>query len=294
MDRRNVLPASCRQRPAESRPVGPFRARPPSEPSAVRAVCRRDARQHAVKTAVRGPQQRGVRGRLPLGEPIPSRRDQCTVTPGRRTCLVPSRGDLWSDRWRVAPRQPARLAGQAARNMKPSSTRIHPESVWIGATCCRHLAGRGPPNPAPWDLSEPSEPCEPSAGGTHGSTLLEPPSEARSNAASEFLAEVEERTGRTGAVLTRGNEEFHIDVEVFRFSVRRRLGVALRGSMRKGCRGLVRPFLPLKTRINAGSSPEQAMCGAAMCRKGPVRWAQCRRVVPMPGDLGGRAAQPPR
>ena len=80
MNRRNVLPASCRQRPAESRPVGPFRAR---AVRAVRAVCRRDARQHAVRTAVRGPEQRGVRVRLPLGEPIPSRRDQCTVTTDR-------------------------------------------------------------------------------------------------------------------------------------------------------------------------------------------------------------------
>jgi len=32
MNRRNVLPASCRQRLAESRPVGPFRERPPCEP----------------------------------------------------------------------------------------------------------------------------------------------------------------------------------------------------------------------------------------------------------------------
>ena len=80
LDRRNVLPASCRQRPAESRSVRPFRAR---AVRAVRAVCRRDARQHAVRTAVRGPEQRGVRVRLPLGEPIPSRRDQCTVTTDR-------------------------------------------------------------------------------------------------------------------------------------------------------------------------------------------------------------------
>jgi len=98
------------------------RARRPS-----RLPARRTAAH--CKTAVRGPQRRGVQVRLPLGEPIPSRRDQRSLTTGRGTCLVPSRGVLWSDRWRGAPRQPARLAGQAARSMKPSSTGIHPESV---------------------------------------------------------------------------------------------------------------------------------------------------------------------
>ena len=142
-----ILPAEARRIP----PRGTF-PRPP----AVRAVCRRDARQHAVKTAVRGPQRRGVRVRLPLGVSIPSRRDQCTVTTGRGTCLVPSRGDLCPGRWRVAPRRPARLSGQAAHNMQPSSTGIHQESVGIGGTCCRHLAGRGSPNPAPCDLSAPA------------------------------------------------------------------------------------------------------------------------------------------
>jgi len=43
--------------------------------------------------------------------------------------LIPSRGDLWSNRWRVDPRRPARLAGQAAHNVKPSSAGIHQESV---------------------------------------------------------------------------------------------------------------------------------------------------------------------
>ena len=132
-----VLPVSTRSRygsaeraagilPAEARRIPP-RGTFPRAP-AVRAVCRRDARQHAVKTALRGPQQRGVRGRLPLGGSIPTRRDQCNVTTGRGTCLVPSRGDLCSGSWRVAP--PAtRSACSASRPQREAEFYRYPPRV---------------------------------------------------------------------------------------------------------------------------------------------------------------------
>ncbi len=156
-----ILPAEARRIP----PRGTFPRAP-----AVRAVCRRDARQHAVKTALRGPQQCGVRGRLPPGEPIPTRRDQFTVTTGRGTCLVPSRGDLWSNRWRVAPA--TRSAGRASRPQHAAEFYRYPPRVGMDrrnvlpASCRQRLAESRPVGPF-----RARPPSEPSAGGTHGSTL---------------------------------------------------------------------------------------------------------------------------
>ena len=110
-----ILPAEARRIP----PRGTF-PRPP----AVRAVCRRDARQHAVKTAVRGPQRRGVRGHLPLGGSIPSRRDQFTVMTGLGTCLVPSRSDLCSGSWRVAPPATCSISSARATRKIPQETAV--------------------------------------------------------------------------------------------------------------------------------------------------------------------------